>query len=103
MSLNLGSLPHVTLRQPPPPPLTCDVIYGCPLTRQCKICKRVWHVLKSLTNRIMTPYVKFHAIHSNLKLPQWAKCHASKIYFPAPVIQYNPYNTEQYYTTLSHL
>ena len=22
---------NVTLRRPPPPPLTCDVIYGCPL------------------------------------------------------------------------
>ena len=37
MSQNLGSLPplshSVTLRRTPPPPLTCDVIYGFPLTR----------------------------------------------------------------------
>ena len=35
MSQNLGSLPplshNVTLSRPPPPPLTCDVIYGCHL------------------------------------------------------------------------
>ena len=35
MSQNLGSLPplsrNVTLRRPPPPPLTRDVIYGFPL------------------------------------------------------------------------
>ena len=36
MSQNLRSLPpplphNVTLRQHPPPSLTCDVIYGCPL------------------------------------------------------------------------
>ena len=36
MSQNLGSLPqslshNVTLCRPPPLPLTCDVIYGCPL------------------------------------------------------------------------
>ena len=36
MSQNLGSLPplshNVTLRRPPPSPLTCDVIYGLPLS-----------------------------------------------------------------------
>ena len=35
MSQNLGPLSplshNVTLHRPPPPPLTCDVIYGCPL------------------------------------------------------------------------
>ena len=32
MSQNVWSLPLlVTLRRPPPPPLKCDVIYGCPL------------------------------------------------------------------------
>ena len=37
MSQNLRFLPfplshNVTLRRPPPPPLTCDVIYGCSLS-----------------------------------------------------------------------
>ena len=38
MSQNLGYLPplshNVTLRRPPPPPLTCHVIYGCPLIKR---------------------------------------------------------------------
>ena len=36
MSQHLGSLPppcrKMSICRPPPPPLTCDVIYGCPLT-----------------------------------------------------------------------
>ena len=78
MSQNLGSLPplshNVTLRRPPPPPLTCDVIYGCPLTEIFPSVQETWHLkvlsLAPFFLRSRVLMCQGNSYHSALSLPR---------------------------------
>ena len=70
MSQKLGSLlplsHNVTLRRPPPSPLTCNVIYGCPLSRLSPLAIFSFSIYLHYSKGIIQPFYFWSSALSSL-------------------------------------